>query len=116
LKLTTIGARTGVPRTAPLAYVRAGEAFIVAASNYGAPTAPGWYHNLVRNPRVQVELPGRPGFAARARVARGLERDLLYGQLAENMTGFLAAQSHTSRQIPIVVLEPERWMPDRPTG
>jgi F420H(2)-dependent quinone reductase len=105
-----------VPRTAPLAYVRAGEAFVVAASNYGAPAAPGWYHNLVRNPRVQVELPGRPGFAARARVARGLERDLLHVQLAENMIGFLSAQSHTSRQIPIVVLERERWMPDHATG
>jgi deazaflavin-dependent oxidoreductase (nitroreductase family) len=80
----------------------------VAASNYGAPTAPSWYHNLVMNPHVQVELPGRRRFAARARVARGLERDLLYGQLADQMAGFLAAQSGTPRQIPIVVLERER--------
>jgi deazaflavin-dependent oxidoreductase (nitroreductase family) len=111
LKLTTIGARTGQPRTAPLAYIRTGEAFVVAASNYGAPTAPSWYHNLVMNPRVQVELPERPRFAARARVTRGLERDLLYGQLADHMAGFLAAQRRTPRQIPIVVLERERWRP-----
>ena len=61
------------------------------------------------NPRVQVELPGRPGFAVRAQVAHGLERDLLYGQLADQLAGFLAAQGHTPRQIPIVVLERERW-------
>ncbi len=51
-------------------------------------------------------------FAARARVARGLERDLLYRQLADGMAGFPAAQGHTPRQIPIVVLERERWNPE----
>src|SRR3954463_16516817 len=58
LLLTTIGAKSGQPRTMPLVYTTDGDRLVVIASKGGAPTNPDWYHNLVANPEATVELPG----------------------------------------------------------
>ena len=68
--LTTIGARYGEPRTSPLTYTMDGERFVLIASKAGDPHHPAWYHNLVANPDVTIEL-GSERFAAKARVAAG---------------------------------------------
>src|SRR6266550_7757185 len=65
LLLTTVGAKSGQPRTMPLAYTTDGDHFIVIASKGGAPTNPDWYHNLLANPLVTVEI-GNERFQARA--------------------------------------------------
>src|SRR5919205_999970 len=68
------GARTGAERVNPLAYQRVSDDSVaVFASKGGAPTNPDWYHNVVANPDVTVEL-GTETFPARARVAEGAER------------------------------------------
>ena len=74
LLLTTTGAKTGKQRTNPLAYLPDGERVVVFASKAGAPTNPDWYHNLVAQPDVTIEVDGetRP---VRARVTQGAERD-----------------------------------------
>src|SRR5215216_2465730 len=102
--LTTTGARSGLPRTTPLAFTRDGEHYVVIASKGGAPTHPDWYHNLVRNPIVTVET-GAETFQARARIAQGGERERLYAAQAALMPGFAEYQRKTERQIPVVVLE-----------
>ena len=56
--LTTKGAKSGQPRTFPVVYTRDGDRIVVIASKGGAPNNPAWYHNLVANPEVTVELPG----------------------------------------------------------
>ena len=76
----------------------------MVASNYGAPASPHWYHNLIANPSVGVELRGTR-FQALARVAKGNERGVLYTELVRRMPGFAAAQARARRQIPIIVLE-----------
>jgi deazaflavin-dependent oxidoreductase (nitroreductase family) len=58
LLLTTTGRKTGKRRTRPLAYVRDGERSVLCASNGGAPTHPGWYHNLAATGPGRD--PGRP--------------------------------------------------------
>src|ERR1700736_2992338 len=68
LILTTVGARSEQPRENPLVYTRDGERYVVIASKGGAPTHPSWYHNLVANPHVTLEVLGER-FPARARVA-----------------------------------------------
>lgn len=50
LLLHTTGAKSGLPRVNPLAYMADGDRYIVIASKAGAPTHPAWYHNLVANP------------------------------------------------------------------
>src|SRR5215216_999167 len=104
LLLTTTGARTGLPRVVPLVYTRDGEDLVIIASKGGAPTNPDWYHNLVANPEVTVEI-GTERFAARARVTEGEERDRLYDAMAEQMSYFAEYQRKTDRRIPLVVLE-----------
>ncbi len=104
LLLTTTGAKSGRARTMPLVYSRDGDHLVVIASKGGAPTNPDWYHNLVANPEVTVEL-GAETFRARASVPGEPERTRLYDQQATLMPGFAEYQKKTTRQIPVVVLE-----------
>ena len=104
LVLTTIGAKTGRRLTSPLVYAKDGERLLIFASKAGAPTNPAWYHNLVANPTVTVEV-GTETFEARAAVVTGDERDRLYAEQAKRMPGFAAYQEKTTRVIPVVALE-----------
>jgi deazaflavin-dependent oxidoreductase (nitroreductase family) len=104
LLLTTIGARTGQPRTTPVVYTRDGDQLVIIASKGGAPTHPDWYHNLVANPEATVELGGER-FAAQASVPEGEERQRLFDQMAAKMPNFAEYQRNTTRLIPVVVLE-----------
>ena len=102
--LTTTGAKSGQQRTTPLVYTTDGDNLVIIASKGGAPTNPAWYHNIVANPTVTVELPGET-YQARARVAQGEERERLYNAQAALMPAFAEYQEKTSRQIPVIVLE-----------
>lgn len=106
LLLTVRGRRTGEPRIIPLAYHRDGDKYVVAASKGGSPTHPDWYHNVLANPEVEVEV-GSKRFKAYARVfAEGKERDRIYARHAEYMPGFRDYEERTERTIPVIVLEP----------
>jgi deazaflavin-dependent oxidoreductase (nitroreductase family) len=100
LLLTTTGAKSGLPRLAPLIYTPDGDRYVIAATKGGAPTHPAWYHNLVAHPIVTVEVGGET-FEARARVTEGAERERL---IALNPQ-FHDVQQRTTRVIPVVVLE-----------
>jgi deazaflavin-dependent oxidoreductase (nitroreductase family) len=102
--LTTIGARSGQPRTNPIAYSTDGDRIIILASKGGAPTNPDWYYNLLANPVVTVEL-GTERFQARATIATGEERERLFAHHAELMPGFAEYRQKTTRQIPVIILE-----------
>jgi deazaflavin-dependent oxidoreductase (nitroreductase family) len=106
LLLRTTGAKTGKSRTSALLYVPHGEAYTVIASKGGAPLHPGWYHNLVAQPDVEVQV-GRKRIPVRARVAEGDERSKLWA-LADkiNEGGYERYQAKTDRKIPVVVLDP----------
>ena len=106
LLLTTTGARSGATYTTPLVHTRDGDRIVIIASKGGAPTNPGWFHNLVANPEVTVELGGER-FQAKAVVTEGEERQRLFDAQASRMPGFADYQRNTTRQIPVVVLERE---------
>ncbi len=105
LVLTNTGARSGKTRVNPLAYTRDGDRYVVLASKGGAPSNPDWYHNVIANPEVTVEV-GQQRFKARARVAEGDERERLFNAQAAEMPNFAEYQQKTSRQIPVIILEP----------
>lgn len=44
LLLHTTGAKSGLPRLNPAAYLEAGDKLAIFASKAGAPTNPDWYH------------------------------------------------------------------------
>ena len=104
LLLTTKGARSGVTYTTPLVYTRDGDRLVIIASKGGAPTNPAWYHNLVANPSVTIEV-GPEKYEARAAVAQDGERDRLFDAQATLMPNFAEYQRNTTRRIPVVVLE-----------
>ena len=104
LLVTTIGAKTGRALTKPLAYTKDGDRIVLIASYAGSPRNPAWFHNLVANPVVAVELGGER-FNARAVVTSGEQRQRLYNNQAQQMPVFADYQKKTNRQIPVVVLE-----------
>src|SRR5258708_517971 len=81
LLLTSVGAKSGEPRTTPLVYTTDGNRYVILASKGGAPTNPAWYHNLVANPQATVEV-GTETVPVKAIVAKGDERDRLFNNQA----------------------------------
>lgn len=104
LLLHTTGAKTGKERIAPLAYRREGDDLVVFASKAGAPTHPDWFHNLVANPNVTVEV-GTETFDAVARVTAGEEREAIWARQKSEIKNFAEYERKTEREIPVVVLE-----------
>ena len=103
LLLHTTGARSGEERINPMMYLADGDRLVVFASKGGAPTNPDWYHNLVANPDLEIEV-GTERRKVRARVAEGEEHDLLYAEQARRYPQFAKYQEGTDRTIPVVIL------------
>jgi deazaflavin-dependent oxidoreductase (nitroreductase family) len=99
------GAKTGSERVNPLAHRRDGDAFVVFASKGGAPDNPDWYHNVRANPDVEIEV-GTERVPARARVAKGDERERLWSVQKQEYPGFADYEAKTDREIPVIVLQP----------
>ena len=107
LLLTTWGRRSGQARTIPIIFTPHGQGWVVIASQGGAPKHPAWYLNLVDNPRVQVQVKGDV-YEATARTALPPEREQLWSEAVRTWPNYNVYQSRTSREIPVVVLDPMR--------
>jgi deazaflavin-dependent oxidoreductase (nitroreductase family) len=108
LELTTIGRKSGLPRTVILTSpLQEGAAMVVVASRGGGPQNPAWLLNLRDNPSVEVAMNGRPKQPMRARVASPEERERLWPQITSEYKHYAGYQTKTDREIPVVVLERE---------
>ncbi len=106
LLLHSFGARTGLERVNPLAYQRLADgAVAVFGSKGGLPANPDWYHNLIANPRTMIEV-GTDTVEVFARVAEGTERERIWERQKRDYAAFADYEKRTSRQIPVVILEP----------
>jgi len=103
LLLHSRGAKSQKERINPLAYVRDGERFVVIASKAGAPTNPDWYHNIVANPELTVEV-GTETFRVHATIVEESERTRLFNKMVETMPTFDDYRRKTKRKIPVIVL------------
>ena len=102
--LTHTGARTGRALTTPLGHLVDGDDLVIVAANRGSAQHPSWYHNLVANPQVTVEL-GTESFPAVAHVAADAEQARLRDFVVAAKPFFLDfAAKAAPREIPIVVL------------
>jgi deazaflavin-dependent oxidoreductase (nitroreductase family) len=107
LMLTTIGARTGLPRSTALVFSRDGDRLVIVASRGGMDKHPGWYHNLKSHPEAEVLLDGSNN-AYTSYEATGEERERLWAMVCDNYSGFTTYQKRArDRQIPIMVLIPQ---------
>lgn len=110
LLLHTVGAKTGKARTNALSYARDGDDYLVVASNGGDSRAPGWFHNLKANPRVEINA-GPKRFPVTARAVFPDDPDYarlwrIVNDMKGNANRYVEYQKRTTRPIPVVVLTP----------
>jgi len=106
VKLTTVGSKSGQRRSTMLSSpLVEGDNVVLVASYGGDDRNPAWYGNLTANPDVEIVMNGASR-KMRARVAEGDERTRLWEALTAEHSNYAGYQRKTSRQIPVVVLEP----------
>lgn len=107
LLLTTLGRRSGEPRTTALTYVEVGDAFLVVGSFLGEPRHPAWVHNLRSRPEARIQI-GSDTLSVHAREAEGDERSALWKTVIAANADYADYEHRTDRVIPLVLLEPGR--------
>ncbi len=105
LILHSTGAKSGLERTSLLVYQDLGGSWAIFASDGGAPTNPAWYHNIIANPDVDIEV-GRFTHKATARVASGAERQRIWDRQRATMPHIDEFAARSGRVIPVIVLDP----------
>ena len=105
LLLHHVGATSGIERVNPVAYQAVGDAYAIFASNGGRDENPAWYHDVLANPVVTIEV-GTSTLRARAREAEGAERHAIWERQKADRPTFAEYETGTSRRIPVLLLEP----------
>jgi deazaflavin-dependent oxidoreductase (nitroreductase family) len=105
LLLTTIGRKTGEPRTSALIFGRDGDDYLVVASIGGAPRHPWWYFNLLANPGAEIQIRDQH-LRVTARTASDDEKPRLWTIMTDIWPNYDIYQGRTDRIIPVVVLTP----------
>ncbi|MCK0174678.1 MULTISPECIES: nitroreductase/quinone reductase family protein [Mycobacteriaceae] len=105
LVLHSTGAKSGLERESLLIHQDLGGSWAIFASNGGAPTHPSWFHNVVANPSVEIEVGGLR-YRAVARVAGDAERQRIWDTQRAIMPMIDDFAARSDRTIPVVVLQP----------
>jgi deazaflavin-dependent oxidoreductase (nitroreductase family) len=100
-----VGAKSGTEYVTPLVYLPDGGRYLIFASKGGAPSHPGWFHNLKAEPNVTIEV-GSDTTEAVAEEITGEERDRLYAIQEEQQPQFAGYAQKTDRKIPVIALTP----------
>ena len=105
LVLTTVGRKSGHPRSTPLVWFRGDNgSWLIVASAAGAPRNPAWYYNIAAHPdRVQIGIGGRT-VAVTAEQLHGEERQRAWRAIAATSPRFTKYQQQTDRELPIIRL------------
>jgi deazaflavin-dependent oxidoreductase (nitroreductase family) len=107
LLLHHTGARSGVSRVNPVAYLPDDRGYLIWAANGGAPNHPAWYHNLLANPSTSIEV-GGDTIDVVAEEATGEERERLFANAAERHPQLADIARETHRVIPYIILTPRK--------
>lgn len=103
--VTMIGKRSGKRRTLPLVFAKDGDRVILAASQGGMSSHPVWYHNLVANPEVEIQI-GAKRMMMRVNEAKSSETNALWNKLDEIYPDFVEYRIRAkmnNRSIPLLV-------------
>ena len=102
---TTRGKKSGKLRKVPLMRVEHDGAYLMVASDGGAPTHPVWYHNVKADMEALMVQDGADRFDARARELEGEEREVWWQRAVEAFPPYAEYQRKTDRQIPVLLAE-----------
>jgi deazaflavin-dependent oxidoreductase (nitroreductase family) len=108
LLLHHVGAKSGKSRVNPIAYLSDSGRYVVIASNGGARSSPGWYHNVKAHPNVTIEV-GTETIDVVASETTGEERARLFRTQAERSElghRLFEFEQELERLIPVVALTP----------
>lgn len=106
--VTMTGSKTGATRKIALMRVEHEGKYALVASKGGAPTHPGWYHNLLADPSVMIQDGSAPS-AYMVREISGDERAEWWERSANVFAPFLEYETkaaEANRVIPVFVAEP----------
>lgn len=103
MMVTTIGRKSGQPRSNPLLCVPDGDRILIAGSNFGGPVEPMWVKNIEADPAVTARLNGR-SFALTARRLEGLERAEAWETMVGVWPNFTRYEQRTQREIKVFEL------------
>lgn len=100
LVLTARGARSGLPRTTPLACLRepGTDTWLLVGSNFGRDHHPAWTANLIAHPDVEINWRGRD-VPVRARLLEGEERGRAWEGALAFWPPYAAYQARIGREI-----------------
>lgn len=102
--VTMTGAKSGRELCSPLVYSMDGDDVIVIASKGGAPEHPNWYHNLLANPGVTIEIGTDKWEANAVLIADESERKRVYdaqAALMDNFKEYEKSATEAGRVIPV---------------
>lgn len=103
--VTSRGARSGRLRKFALMRVEHDGEYALIASKGGAPEHPGWYHNLVAEPLVEIQDGPEPQ-DYRTAIVTGDERQTWWDRAVSVFSPYAEYQEKTDRQIPVFVARP----------
>lgn len=106
LILTTVGRKSGVERSCPLAcFPEGNDGWLIVASANGAANNPAWYHNLAAHPdQVRVEMAGRK-VAVSAEQLHGQAREQAWRRIKNDLPRFAKYERRTDRELPVIRLQ-----------
>jgi deazaflavin-dependent oxidoreductase (nitroreductase family) len=107
LVLTTVGRKSGQPRSTPVGYFAdGGNSWLIVASAAGAPKNPAWYYNIAAHPdQVRIEMGGR-SVEVSAEQLHGDERARAWQRIVKESPRFAKYEQQTDRELPILRLTP----------
>jgi deazaflavin-dependent oxidoreductase (nitroreductase family) len=105
LILHTVGRKSGMPRSIPIAYFFHEGKYLIVESNWGKDNHADWYFNLQKQPQASIEVKGKT-VKVKASFAEGEEYTRLWEYVTKKHPPYLDYQKMTKRKIPIAVFEP----------
>lgn len=101
--LTTIGRKSGQPRTQPLLYVHDGDTLYVVGSNFGQAKHPAWTVNLLANPEATVAIAGER-IQVSATLVPDADKEAIFARFVEITGAYAAYRDRTTRDLRIFAL------------
>ncbi|MGW5452195.1 nitroreductase family deazaflavin-dependent oxidoreductase [Nocardia sp. NPDC003979] len=101
--LTTIGRKSGQPRTQPLLYVHDGDTLYVVGSNFGQAKHPAWTVNLLANPQATVAIAGER-IPVTATIVPDADKEAIFARFVEITGAYAAYRDRTTRDLRIFAL------------
>jgi F420H(2)-dependent quinone reductase len=105
LLLYTKGRKSGKAYIVPTNYYQDGDRYVVVASNWGKPSHPGWYFNLMAQGSASVQIKNRR-LPVIVRQAAGEEYERLWKYVTSQNAYYVRYQEQAGRQIPLMILTP----------